>query len=173
VKLPSLKVLWLHDNPCATAENYREIVIHHLPNLVKLDNNIITAEEKQDAQKAQFDIQLDGMDSESYAYQEKPAVKVEEKKQRPYSEVPIREMREEKSVLVENNPWRGSNAKDPRTSYESKEGRNGYDSVAYEEGMNRNKNILVAVMSLVKELDLGSLQLVNKEVERLMMGKYK
>ena len=39
--------------------------------------------------------------------------------------------------------------------------------------MNRNKNIVIAVMSLVKELDLGSLQLVNKEVERLMMSKYK
>ena len=43
IKLPTLKVLWLHDNPCAMVDNYREIVIHHLPNLVKLDNNIITA----------------------------------------------------------------------------------------------------------------------------------
>lgn len=28
--------------------------------------------------------------------------------------------------------------------------RNGYDSVGMEEGLNRNKNIVVAVMSLVK-----------------------
>jgi hypothetical protein len=39
--------------------------------------------------------------------------------------------------------------------------------------MNRNKNIVIAVMSLIKELDLGSLQLVNKEIEKLMMSKYK
>lgn len=75
--------------------------------------------------------------------------------------------------MVENNQWRGSNVKEPRSNYESREARNGYDSVALEEGMNRNKNIVIAVMSLVKELDLGSLQLVSKEVERLMMSKYK
>jgi hypothetical protein len=56
-------VLWLQDNPCATAENYREIVIHHLPNLVKLDNNIITPEEKQDAQKTQFDLMVESMEN--------------------------------------------------------------------------------------------------------------
>lgn len=63
IKLPSLKVLWLHDNPCATVDNYREIVIHHLPNLVKLDNNIITPEEKQDAQKTQFDLMVESMEN--------------------------------------------------------------------------------------------------------------
>ncbi len=48
-----------------------------------------------------------------------------------------------------------------------------YESVSAEEGMNRNKNIVIAVMSLIKELDGGSLQLVNKEIEKLMMSKYK
>lgn len=65
-KLPTLKVLWLHDNPCATVDNYREIVIHHLPNLVKLDNNIITPEEKQEAQKTQFDLMVETMEDEGY-----------------------------------------------------------------------------------------------------------
>jgi cilla- and flagella-associated protein len=44
--LPGLKVLWLWDNPCAEVPNYREIVISALPNLVKLDNQAISAEEK-------------------------------------------------------------------------------------------------------------------------------
>jgi Leucine-rich repeat (LRR) protein len=47
--LPNLKVLWLWDNPCAEAANYREIVINALPNLVKLDNTNITSEEKINA----------------------------------------------------------------------------------------------------------------------------
>ena len=44
--LPGLKVLWLWDNPCAEVANYREIVLGALPNLVKLDNQAITPEER-------------------------------------------------------------------------------------------------------------------------------
>lgn len=60
-RLPELKVLWLHDNPCATvsrvitqAENYRAVVIRTLPNLVKLDNSLITREEKEASRNMQF-----------------------------------------------------------------------------------------------------------------------
>jgi hypothetical protein len=75
---------------------------------------------------------------------------MEEKKPRPFSEAPIRPLREEKPAPVESNQWRGSEVKESRSNYESKDTRNGYDSVGLEEGMNRNKNIIVAVMSLVK-----------------------
>lgn len=51
MKLPNLKVLWLHDNPCALTEHYREIVIKHLPSLMKLDNNPVSPEDKINAQK--------------------------------------------------------------------------------------------------------------------------
>ena len=44
--LPGLKVLWLWDNPCAEVPNYRETVIAALPNLVKLDNQAVTPEER-------------------------------------------------------------------------------------------------------------------------------
>lgn len=111
-----MKVLWLHDNPCAMVDNYREIVIHHLPNLVKLDNNIITQEERVEAQKTQFDIMAGGenMDNESMYANTPPVVEKhsskmsEEKRSRPFSELPreARESREERSTLVEN-PWRG------------------------------------------------------------------
>ena len=56
MKLPSLKVLWLHDNPCAQIENYREIVIKHLPNLMKLDNNSVSIEEKTASQQVCFNL---------------------------------------------------------------------------------------------------------------------
>ena len=52
--LQNLKVLWLWDNPCADVPNYREIVISTLPNLVKLDNQAITAEEKAQAPKVEI-----------------------------------------------------------------------------------------------------------------------
>ena len=52
-KLQELKVLWLQDNPCSQViphatqiDNYRLVVIRMLPNLNKLDNNIVTPEER-------------------------------------------------------------------------------------------------------------------------------
>lgn len=44
--LQGLKVLWLWDNPCADSENYRSTVLSMLPNLVKLDNQNVTSEER-------------------------------------------------------------------------------------------------------------------------------
>ena len=49
--LQYLKVLWLWDNPCADVPYYRETVISALPNLIKLDNQAVTAEEKAQATK--------------------------------------------------------------------------------------------------------------------------
>ena len=47
----NLKVLWLWDNPIAKHKFYRPFIIKLLPNLIKLDNNSVTAEERTDAQK--------------------------------------------------------------------------------------------------------------------------
>ena len=75
-------MLWLHDNPCAMVDNYREIVIHHLPNLVKLDNNIITQEERVVAQKTQFEIMIGGenLDNESMYANTPPVVEKQSSK---------------------------------------------------------------------------------------------
>ena len=54
--LPSLRVLWLWDNPCSEVSNYREMVIKVLPNLIKLDNNAVTTEEKSIAAKLNTDL---------------------------------------------------------------------------------------------------------------------
>ena len=48
---PSLKVLWLWDNPIADHPLYRHYIIKLLPNLVKLDNAAVTSEEKSEAMK--------------------------------------------------------------------------------------------------------------------------
>lgn len=46
---PNLKVLWLSENPISNKKNYRLTVISYLPNLEKLDDKIITEEEKLEA----------------------------------------------------------------------------------------------------------------------------
>lgn len=37
--------------------------------------------------------------------------------------------------------------------------------------LNRNKNILIAVLSLMKELDPGSLEIVRKEAEKELRNR--
>ena len=44
-----LKILWLSDNPCAEAAEYRATVIQYLPNLEKLDNIDVTDSERLSA----------------------------------------------------------------------------------------------------------------------------
>ncbi|CAG5092851.1 Similar to Cfap410: Cilia- and flagella-associated protein 410 (Mus musculus) [Cotesia congregata] len=43
--LPNLRNLWLEENPCAEREGYRMSVIRALPNLEKLDDKFVTADE--------------------------------------------------------------------------------------------------------------------------------
>ncbi|KAH0546829.1 dynein axonemal assembly factor 11 isoform X1 [Cotesia glomerata] len=43
--LPNLRNLWLEENPCAEREGYRMAVIRALPNLEKLDDKFVTADE--------------------------------------------------------------------------------------------------------------------------------
>merc|ERR1712176_414290 len=50
--LRSLRVLCLSDNPCASFPHYRQYVIHHLPNLTKLDEHEVTSDEKRQAADA-------------------------------------------------------------------------------------------------------------------------
>ncbi len=45
--LPHLDTLWLEENPCCHTPGYRQKVIQMLPNLVKLDNQEISLEERQ------------------------------------------------------------------------------------------------------------------------------
>lgn len=44
-------MLWLQDNPIAEHPLYRSYVIKMLPNLIKLDANAVTTEERADASK--------------------------------------------------------------------------------------------------------------------------
>ena len=52
--LTNLKVLWLWDNPISLLPYYRDYIIKSLPNLVKLDNNTISEEDRLIASK--FDL---------------------------------------------------------------------------------------------------------------------
>ena len=53
--LKSLKVLWLSDNPCSQENIYRPFIIKTLPQLVKLDSQEISEEERKQAYSMNFD----------------------------------------------------------------------------------------------------------------------
>jgi hypothetical protein len=126
--LPGLKVLWLWDNPCAEVPNYRETVLAALPNLVKLDNQAVTTEERaQSASNAP------------------PASRNrrEERKEPEIREEPARREKE-MSPAVKEIP-RSRQRKEPE---------------------NKNDNVLIAVLALIKELDDGSLELVRRDINK-------
>nr|XP_022316555.1 protein C21orf2-like [Crassostrea virginica] len=49
--LSRLRNLWLADNPCAERKNYRATVLRTLPTLQKLDNVVVTDEDRKDAEE--------------------------------------------------------------------------------------------------------------------------
>lgn len=52
--LQEMRVLGLADNPCANQPHYRQFVLHHLPNLVKIDSQDVTDEERRQARDVDF-----------------------------------------------------------------------------------------------------------------------
>jgi len=53
--LRNMRVLWLGDNPCATIPHYRQYVLHHLPNLEKIDSQDVTDDERRVARAGDFE----------------------------------------------------------------------------------------------------------------------
>ena len=145
--LPSLKVLWLWENPCAESSNYREKVLSILPNLVKLDNQAVTNEEK--AQAARLDApKARGKENEAFANKRdrnaSPVVKEAPRINRIRGDLSTEERNVSPAVRDS-----GKQASRPKTEAEG-----------------RSNNILCAVLALIKELDEYNLEIVKKEVEK-------
>lgn len=148
--LPVLKVLWLWDNPCAEAPNYRSYVIRCLPNLVKLDNQPIAPEERKAA-----------------AGEVPPARPVQQEARRdpPASqalrEAPREVPREAPREFPQRQPsseQRPTEPRAPRARVEASRQNGSSDS--------RSENILCAVLALLKELDDSELELVKRDIDR-------
>jgi Leucine-rich repeat (LRR) protein len=70
-KCPSLRTLWLSENPIADQKGYRMFVISLLPQITKLDDNIITADEKLVAQNTHLEdsIEFENQEVEENIFQ--------------------------------------------------------------------------------------------------------
>lgn len=136
--LPTLRVLWLWDNPCAEAPNYRPYVIRCLPNLVKLDNQPITPEERK-----------------SSAGEMPPARPVPQpESRREAAAVPAPREILQRMPTAEQ---RAGEARVPRSRAEPSRS-NGSE--------HRSDNILYAILALLKELDDNELELIKRDLDR-------
>ena len=137
--LPLLKVLWLWDNPCAEVANYRELVISALPNLVKLDNQVIAPEER---------VKVPVRENSARN-------KREEKKEEVLKDEPIR--REE--IVRREDPIRRERDVSPAIKEIPRARQR-------KEPDGRLDNVLCAVLDLIKELDENSLEVVKREIDK-------
>jgi len=136
--LPVLRVLWLWDNPCAEAPNYRPFVIRSLPNLVKLDNQPITPEERKSVA-----VEAPARPAQQEVRREQPVPAPRE----------VRDPPREQPREVQ----RPAEPRAPRARVEASR-QNGSDA--------RSENILCAVLALLKELDDSELELVKRDIDR-------
>lgn len=148
-KLPKLKVLWLADNPCAAGEKYRYSVLKMLPNLQKLDNITVTNDEVNRAMEDGEELPLP---SPSYTNGHIPSSEDKENRDSSIEFMTLEEtntIREQlglKPLPVEKlqNQMSPAKLRGPHSSMTS----------------HRNSNVLSAVLTLLKELDEASLEVV-------------
>ena len=95
--LKHLRVLWLSENPVTSAVAYRQFVLKHLPNLTKLDDKNVTAEERESL--AYFD------PVEAVQEEELPSDEADEFDESPSNRNKFSKKREEEDELSrEDNP---------------------------------------------------------------------
>jgi len=146
INLQELKILWLWDNPCADTPNYREYIIKMLPNLVKLDNETITPEERSAASKLNInfgDFHVSPKEQNDPYPGKKPTFDEYQSQIHP----PKEEYSVRRSGSIEQ-PNKGIYS-NPST-YTSR----------------NNENILSAIFSLLKELDDKGLEFVKEDIDK-------
>ena len=149
--LPNLKVLWLWDNPLSSHPHYRLYIIKMLPRLQKLDNAAVSQEERLAAKKLDPNI----FDNEESEIADQDDDMDENKKTN-------------ESYLKNHNIVKRDQIRKPHSGI----GSAGYNRPKFQKATTsqsqRNDNILTAILTLMKELDKNSLEVVQKEVEKKM-----
>lgn len=162
--LKQLRVLWLWDNPCAEASNYRLLVIKMLPQLIKLDNTEITPEERESAKNTSWKIEY-AAPLQREPIQKQPVKKMSEPVSRVYSEADDRPLPSLMKDQKKQKSFKGVPSM-PRSDSKPLVERNQVDYSQGGRSEGRNENVLCAILALLKELDLKSLELVRRDIEK-------
>ena len=168
--LENLHVLWLLENPCAEHAQYRQYVIKVLPNLVRLDNTVITSEEREAAQSIAID--LDNAPPAKVFDNPASKPKVVPLKARGLPPTAVQE-EDKKREIPRKKPTADENERPIAKKNEPEFGDMDVDGAAPEpvNSISRLESVLCGILSLLKELDLGSLEIVKRDVERKLNSK--
>ncbi len=174
--LKQLRVLWLWDNPCAETPNYRLIVLHFLPHLIKLDNTEVTSEERESAGHLSLEAGIPAPPVRETAAVPAPAPAPSKRKYDPPKEspapaplpAPVIEAAAERPLPALAKPS-SSSAKRPARVEKREEPEKTTEKKPEPE--QKNENILCAVLALLKELDPKSLELVKRDIDRKIASK--
>ncbi|KEG06578.1 Protein C21orf2 [Trypanosoma grayi] len=170
--LPNLRTLWLMDNPCSKHPNYRNFVIMCCPHLKQLDNIEVTAKEREEAKKKlperviQDILERGTVDLEEDARRKPPSsARVSKGVEKPAAvNAPRRLAKEEKEAQpISNRESEGSRGTSSALAA---------DSASFTT-IQTQRAILTAIVSLLPELTLESLDMLQKEIREEVARKEK
>ena len=181
----NLSVLWLSENPICDNPNYRAVVVGVLPQLNKLDDIVITEDERIKAEKKlsgnyddEEEDEKEEENNDRKIIQQQQEYSVSPKKASSAKMKPDYSNNEEDNFYNNNrnnNNNRGrqrqedeyNNQKYGIKNYKTKQ----YDTFNYENNGNKNKkgnsNVLNCVIMLLKELSHNELMIVKREIDRI------
>lgn len=140
---PNLKVLWLSENPIDSIKNYRKVIIRMFPDLVKLDDVIITENEREQALNHNED---DNDENEDYEDEQNDDFK--DINEYNNSQVIQQKGRFNKEQRVANEEqYNNANYEDDDDNYQEPKYNNKYnprsnDNIEYESGKINKKSIM-------------------------------
>lgn len=177
--LPKLRVLWLSDNPCADAEQYRMTVLRNLPSLTKLDTVVVEEGEVLEAARQGKEIPTPEDIPVHYDFTatvDKDILKNDDTQvENPVSSAAengnpetashdnlvnetnkLRAQLGLKPLLLDNQP--NATTAMTTTNFQKKAAETTSDRC--------NQNILSAVLTLIQELDSSSLLTLRREIDQ-------
>ncbi|XP_008565919.1 PREDICTED: protein C21orf2 isoform X3 [Galeopterus variegatus] len=161
--LPHLRVLWLAENPCcgANPHHYRMTVLRNLPSLQKLDNQAVTEEELSRALMEGDDITAAPGSEDSSGPKPSYVLSCASSTADPVRD-PLSCSEEEADSLQSQMVLKAPS----RDRFPSFSQRDAPSSC-------KNKNVLTAILLLLKELDTEGLEVVHQTVGSRLQALHK
>lgn len=158
--MPKLTVLWMMDNPCAQHEHYRDFILHCCQGLRQLDSVEITPEERKAAAKRLTSKVLDEI------LERKPAVTVAAA---AAVSTPLGEKKSSTGGTSPQDSVTGSvySTRDRTSGGTGEEGSVNNRAVLFTT-VAAQRAMLLSIVSLLSELTVDSLELLQREVQERM-----
>uniref|UniRef100_A0A2K6F1C5 Cilia- and flagella-associated protein 410 n=1 Tax=Propithecus coquereli TaxID=379532 RepID=A0A2K6F1C5_PROCO len=152
--LPHLRVLWLAENPCcgANPHRYRMTVLRNLPSLQKLDNQAVTEEELSRALMEGEEITAPGREGVGSSCPEQPSCMLSSSSSTAETGRDPLSCCEEEADSIQDQLRLKAPSQDRFPSFSQRDVSNSH----------KNRNVLTAILLLLRELDVEGLEAVQQ-----------